>query len=98
MPAARRRSRWVGVAFVYLFVPIARAQTAIASIHEHIAQGTEPPIPIPTAIPDLPGIGDGGPIPDLPGIGGPSGTIPTARAIRLVGLPDLPVLIRRGSS
>ena len=35
-------------------------------------QGTEPPIPIPTAIPDLPGIGDGGPIPDLPGIGGPS--------------------------
>ncbi len=43
---------------------------------ESIGQGTEPPIPIPTAIPDLPGIGDGpgsmgGPIPDSPGIGGP---------------------------
>ncbi len=45
-------------------------------------EGTEPPmIPIPTAIPDFPGIGDGGPIPDLPP--GDRGSIPTA-------IPDLP--------
>ncbi len=37
-----------------------------------VGQGTEPPIPIPISIPDLPGDGDGGPIPDLPGIGGSS--------------------------
>jgi hypothetical protein len=53
------------------YLPV-RANLKIQVCAERCVQGTEPPIPIPAAIPDLPRIGDGGPIPDLPGIGGPS--------------------------
>jgi hypothetical protein len=60
-------------------------------------EGTEPPIPIPTAIPDLPGIGDGGPIPDLPGIGD-GGPIPDLPGIGGPSPPPSPICQNRGSS
>jgi hypothetical protein len=70
-------------------------------------QGTEPPIPIPVPIPDLPGIGGGGPTPDLPGtrIGGRSPGVRPHHHPRLgfagdrgsipirVPTPDLPLRI-----
>ena len=50
-----------------------------------LSEGTEPLIPIPVPIPDLPGIGGGGATPDLPGIGGPPPPQPPMILICVLG-------------